>query len=285
MRCQSAVDLPFGSRCRCLTHRAVAALELRQGRVAAPGPTFWRLAAVLAALSAGEVAVGIGLPLVALGVDLVLLFGLIFLSGFGSEGERGLALALSLAPLIRVTSLTLPPNLPPLAWYMVASLCLLAACGIVARLLGYSLADLGCQAGDALDQLAIASLGLPVAVVAFLIDTKPSWLPMSSVAAMLVSSAVLAGVGVVEEIVFRGLLQRAAFSLLRGRGLVYVSALFMVLHTGVGGGITALLMFGVGLLFAELAQASGSLLGVAAAHASANVLLYVVLPALAYRAG
>jgi uncharacterized protein len=107
---------------------------------------------------------------------------------------------------------------------------------------------------------------------------------MSSAAAMLVSSAVLAGVGVVEEIVFRGLLQRTAFSLLRGRGLVYVSALFMVLHTGVGGGITALLMFGVGLLFSQLALRSGSLLGVAAAHGCANVLIYVVLPALAYRA-
>ena len=64
-------------------------------------------------------------------------------------------------------------------------------------------------------------------------------------------------------------------------GLVYVSALFAVLHIGHLSVADVMFVFLVGLVFASLVRRTGSLFGVTLAHGATNIGLFLVFPFLA----
>jgi membrane protease YdiL (CAAX protease family) len=94
--------------------------------------------------------------------------------------------------------------------------------------------------------------------------------------------------GVVEELIFRGVMQKSAVELFGNRGIVYVSVIFTVLHMGwaVGQDAPALawldlvFVFGVALLFGWIVKKTGSLLGVILCHGVINVALFIAGPLL-----
>jgi hypothetical protein len=89
--------------------------------------------------------------------------GLLVHGGIGrTESERRLALSLSLAPMIRLLSLSLPLiNFPQQAWFPLVSVPLLVATWTIVRQSGISRKALGLRVGNPLVQLSIAGWGWP----------------------------------------------------------------------------------------------------------------------------
>jgi hypothetical protein len=189
---------------------------------------------------------------------------------------------LVLAPLIRIMSLTLPLiGFPLLDWYLLVSIPIFVASWMVANLLGYSRRDVGLVWRGGGMQLAILLCGpllgwiewhiLPVQGLAAA-ATLPSLLPPTLI--------LFFCTGLMEEIVFRGVMQRAAFGIFADDGILYLALLFALLHTGYRSLEDSVFVFLVGVLFAIIARRSGSILGITGCHGLANVNLYVVLPLL-----
>jgi uncharacterized protein len=201
------------------------------------------------------------------------------------QARRELYWTLTLAPVIRLGSLTLPlGRLPLLAWYPIIGLPIFSAAFVTARKLGYTPAQIGLGMGSRgiAPQLAVIPLGMVLGLGEYLIF-RPAplaerftfgdiWLP---------SLILLVFTGFEEELIFRGLMQRAALRCLGRWGLVYVSLVFAVLHVGYLSVLDVLFVFLVGLLFAIVALRTKSILGITVAHGLINTGLFLIFPFLA----
>ncbi|MEE9202286.1 MAG: CPBP family intramembrane glutamic endopeptidase, partial [Dehalococcoidia bacterium] len=88
----------------------------------------------------------------------------------------------------------------------------------------------------------------------------------------------IATTGFVEELVFRGIMQRAFIEGVGRRGIIYVSVVFAVLHIGYLFAADVAFVFVVSLFFAWMRERTGSLLGISLAHGITNAVLYLVAP-------
>jgi uncharacterized protein len=197
------------------------------------------------------------------------------------KDQRNLALALALAPMIRVVSLTLPlSRFPQLLWYPILALPLLVAAALITRNTGFLWKDSGLRRHNLPLQLALAIGGLGIGALEYLIlRPAPSQID-GSWPGLLLSALILAlFTGFTEELIFRGLIQGLAQLVLgRRAALWYVAILFGVLHTGYLSILDVVFVVLVGALFARLVGWSGSLLGVALAHGMANITLFLLMP-------
>lgn len=196
-----------------------------------------------------------------------------------------LVLSLSLVPLIRIISLTLPlADIPRIWQFPIIYLPLLAAAIVVARLLDYKPKDIGIRAGFIPLQLIVGLVGLGFGAAEYyilvilppepLIETlsveatlQSTWLP---------ALVLLLSTGFVEEFIFRGVLQKTATEVFGGWGIVYVSYIFAVLHIGFLSWIDVAFVFGVALFFGWVVKKTGSLLGVTLSHGITNIVLFIV---------
>ena len=191
-----------------------------------------------------------------------------------------LLLCLVIAPLIRIMSLTLPLiGFPIIDWYFLVSVPVFVSTYMIANVLGYKRNDLGLVWRRGWVQLAILLCGPFLGWTEGHILTVQGLAGSRTVVSMLPPALILFFcTGFMEELTFRGLLQRAAFGLFKDDGIFYISLLFAVLHTGYRSVEDSIFVFCVALLFAIVARRSGSILGTTAAHGLANTNLYVVLP-------
>jgi membrane protease YdiL (CAAX protease family) len=92
----------------------------------------------------------------------------------------------------------------------------------------------------------------------------------------------LVSTGFIEELVFRGIMQRAASECLgEGLGSVYVAAIFAMMHMGHSSWPDIVFVFGVSLFFSWVVVRTRSVVGVTIAHGVTNIVLFLVLPTLA----
>ena len=194
--------------------------------------------------------------------------------------HRPLPLSLSLVPLVRIISLSMPlANVPQIWWYPIIYAPLLAAAVIVMRFLNYRPEQVGLTFKWSPLQLAVVLTGIVFGVVEYFI-LKPEGMiaELSWQAMWLPALILLVCTGFVEELIFRGVLQRAAVKALRWWGVIYVSLLFAVLHVGFLSWLDVVFVFGVALFFGWVVQKTGSLFGVTLAHGVTNIMLFVILP-------
>jgi uncharacterized protein len=227
-------------------------------------------------------------PQVGMLLDAVLLIALIVhgsMSRFAAE--RRLLLALTLAPLTRLLSLSLLlPSIPRLAWYSIVSLPLSIATVLLIRYLRLSRAQLGLRFDNLPLQLMVMCAGLGLGALEYLILSPEPLVGSLSWRDLFVAVLTLMiFTGLVEELIFRGLLQAVALPALQRSALIYVSLLFAVLHVGNLSLVDVCFAFGVGLLFAYVVRWSGSILGVSLAHGLTNVTLFLIIPHIAQRQG
>ncbi len=211
----------------------------------------------------------------------LLLLTLVAHASFDSQHPvRKLYLALSLAPLIRILSLSMPLGaIPVLYWYAIIAVPLLTATFLSIRLLGYSRGEVGLTLGNLPLQLLIGLVGLPLGVVEYLIlAPKPLADSFSLGAVWLPVVILVVGTGFTEELVFRGVLQKAALERMGTRGLFYVAVLFALLHMGYYSVAELAFVFVVGLFLAWVVVRSGSILGTSLAHGLLNSVLFLFAP-------
>ena len=196
--------------------------------------------------------------------------------------ENRFLIILALVPLIRLLSLALPLNyFPPIYWYAVVGVPLSIAAIMGARFTGLKGNMIGLRLSwRAIPiELLIGVMGLGIGFIEYLL-LRPDplvaelrwdliWLPIL---------ILLVFTGLLEEVIFRGMLQSTATQHLGRLGVLYVAVLFTVLHLGYHSLINVLFVFGVALLFGLIAQRRGTLLGVSISHGLTNISLYLVFP-------
>lgn len=211
----------------------------------------------------------------------LLLIALLALSAFWHNPGAELFLALSLAPITRIVSLSLPlAYLPTYAWYPASGMLMLAAAITLMRVQGLSPADVGLTLKRPLAQLGLGAAGIPLGALEYLIlRPEPLASGLSIIGYALLALAIAFYTGFVEELVFRGIMQGAAVRALGWKaGLLGVSVIFAVLHIGWFSAMDLLFVFTVGLAFGYAVLKTGSLVGVSISHGLTNVGLFLVFP-------
>ncbi len=214
-----------------------------------------------------------------------LLFSLLALSVFLQKvnNASNLFLCLSIAPLIRIFSLTLPLEyFPSYAWYLVAGVPMLIAAVTLIRIQHLGRSDIGLNIKNLRIQLAIMLTGIPFGVLEYVI-LKPAPLAagLTIIDLLFLALALIIATGFAEELVFRGILQNSAVKTFGPKiGIVAVSTIFAALHIGWLNIFDVTLVFIISLFFGFLKFKTGSLAGVSLSHGMTNVFLFLVMPSI-----
>ncbi|MGH2352075.1 MAG: lysostaphin resistance A-like protein, partial [Chloroflexota bacterium] len=128
--------------------------------------------------------------------------------------------------------------------------------------------------------LAVGLLGVPLGLLEYRILLPTPLAPgLAWPAVLLPALILLLSTGFAEELIFRGLMQRAAGAALGAwAGPLLITALFAVLHTGYRSWLDLAFVFLAGGLFAFLANRQGAIWGVSLAHGLTNIVLLLVGP-------
>lgn len=213
----------------------------------------------------------------------LLLITLLALSAFWRKSNPGsdLFLALSLAPIIRIISLSLPLTyLPSYTWYSLSGTIMLTAAVALIKVQDLSLRDVGLIFRRPLTQLGLGLAGIPLGMLEYLIlKPEPLSQGLSPVGYVFLALTLIFFTGFVEELVFRGIMQGAAVKALGWKaGLVGVNVVFASLHIGWFSVLDMVFVFFVGLFFGYIVLKTGSIVGISISHGLTNVTLFLVAP-------
>ncbi|MBI3242585.1 MAG: CPBP family intramembrane metalloprotease [Chloroflexi bacterium] len=235
----------------------------------------------LAALILAEGITTLVSPVIGLGLHIVLFIALIIHASFRGRGpQQRFVLSLSLAPLIRILSLAVPlAQFPPTFWPLVVGLPLMVAVFLTARTIGFGGRKMGLTVRGLPVQLVVGLSGIGLGYVEYLILRPPRLIESLTWEQLWLPALILMVFGgFVEELIFRGLIQRTAVESLGRFGIPYVAVLFAAWHLGYALPLELVFAFGVGLLFSLIVARTGSLLGVSIAHGLINVVLFLIFP-------
>ena len=211
----------------------------------------------------------------------IVLVAVVVHSSLASDSQyRNLILSLALVPLVRIISLSMPLEDVPQMWqYLIVYTPLLAAAIAVVRILGFRAKEIGIRYSSFRIQIPVALSGLLLGVIEYFILTpEPLITELTWQAIWLPALISLVSTGFVEEFIFRGVLQRTVVSMFGGRGIIYVSLLFTVMHIGFLSLIDVVFVFLVAMFFGWVVKKTGSLSGVILAHGLTNIVLHLVAP-------
>jgi LysM repeat protein/membrane protease YdiL (CAAX protease family) len=191
-----------------------------------------------------------------------------------------LLLALALAPLIRILSLTMPlQDIDLMYWYAIVGAPMMLTALVVARTLGLSWRSLGFTVRSLRIQALVVTTGLAFGVAEyFILKPEPLIDEFSWGAFWLPALILLIGTGFNEELVFRGVMQSATGDALGKSAILYVAVIFAVLHLGYKSAVDVAFVFAVGLMFGLVVAKTRCLLGVTLSHGLTNIALYLVVP-------
>ncbi len=211
----------------------------------------------------------------------VILVGLITHSVVVGKGSfQNLFLALGLVPLIRIVSLAVPVGeISEIYWYIIIAVPVVVGVYMVMQSLALRWADVGLQKGTAIPlQILVAVAGMGLGAIDYAILEPESLIDeLTFQEAILPVLILLVATGLVEELVFRGVIQRAAQAV-RAWGWVHVAGLYAVLQIGHGSVGHCLFAFAVALCFGWIVKKTGAIWGVSLSHGLLNVGLYLVFP-------
>ncbi|MBC7227264.1 MAG: CPBP family intramembrane metalloprotease [Thermoflexales bacterium] len=247
------------------------------------GKTFWLPAlGYLVLLTVAEILTALVEPRLGLLLHSLLLTGaLIYGARCSDQPAYRFWMGVSLAPLIRLISLSLPLQSVPLVyWYLIISVPLYVATFIVRRwILQIPWDQVGLHGRGLTLQVLMLFLGLPLGMLEYQI-LRPvplisGWNPGEFLMAALI---LLISTGLVEELIFRGVMQQVAMEMMGKQGVVYVSAIFAVLHIGHRSLTDVFFVFGVALLFSWFVQRTRSIVGVSLTHGLINIWIFLIAP-------
>jgi membrane protease YdiL (CAAX protease family) len=248
-------------------------------------PAFaWGIAlAYLLALVVAELLAAFVSPLVGMILYGLILIALLVQSSIGAKKRmHDFLVVLSIVPLIRLLAMTVPlANFEPIYWYLLVGILLSVLVFIIARLTGLSPGSIGLRITlkELPLQLLIGLTGLGIGLIGYMILRPDPYLPNFSWGKFLLAGLVLlVFAGLLQEIIFRGLLQISTTQILGRFGILYVALLFALLQLGFSSFWYFLFTLLVGLVFGVIAAQTHSLVGVSISHGLANVSLLLILP-------
>lgn len=191
--------------------------------------------------------------------------------------------SLSLAPLIRILSLSIPLlHFGYIFWFLIVAVPIFATIFTCIYIQGIDPRSVGLKIPPYKDvpfTCGIILLGIPMGWAEYQI-LEPEFM-LGAHASWLVPILILmVGTGVLEELLFRGLLQHTFTEAVGMHGILVVSAIFGFLHLG-NSWLDCLLAGGIGFIFALVVRKTGSIYGVSISHGVINIMLFLVMPYLA----
>lgn len=214
-------------------------------------------------------------------------FLLLFLVGvssfsLGGGGDiQNLMKCLTLAPLIRMLSMSMPVySLEQVHWYVIINTPLLVVAFLLVKSQNLGWGHVGLRLRYPGLQLLVAFSGIFLGLMDYVL-LRPSPLVESlSLSSILVPSLVLlVFTGFSEELVFRGIIQGNAGKVVGDSyGLVLTSALFAAMHIGWQSLPSLVFVFGVGLFYGFIFQRTGSLWGITLSHGVTNIMMFLIAP-------
>jgi membrane protease YdiL (CAAX protease family) len=212
----------------------------------------------------------------------IILIAILINSAFIQDNRcRNLVISLSLVPLVRIMSLSMPlARLPQIYWYILIYTPLLVAAIVVMRIIGLKAHNIGLVVRGLPVQVAAGIIfGLAVGVIEMaILKPQPLVTEFTFNAIWLPAIIIFITTGFVEELIFRGVLQQTAEAFMGRMGYIYISAVFAILHIGHLSLTDVILVFAIAICFAAMVKRTGSLIGVIVAHGVTNVFLYFIGP-------
>jgi len=220
-------------------------------------------------------------------VHALTLFALLLHSALEADKDKPVSrflMALLLAPLIRILSLSMPlAHFSRISWFLLISIPLFIAAFTCSWLQALRPKDIGLSL-PALKHIPIETSGIIIAVPFGILEyfiLKPAPLLIGSGATNFIAASLILIVctGYLEELVFRGLLQHNAASLMsKWWGIFILSTIFGVLHVGNLSLLDCLLAFSVGFIYSVVREKTGSIYGISLSHGIINIILFLVAP-------
>lgn len=189
-------------------------------------------------------------------------------------------LILTLVPLLRILSVTMPTQaMPQMYWHLVIGTPLLIGLAVTMQFLGLSWADVGLRLRSWPLQIAIASCGIPLGFVGYYVLRPAPLIDALNLRDTAACSVILiVFVGFTEEILFRGLFQRAANEIFGNLAIVWSDLLFASVYIGSLSPPYVLFVAIVGAFFGWCANRTGSLCGVIVAHSFLAIGMVIIWP-------
>jgi len=210
----------------------------------------------------------------------VILFSLIAHAALvGNHPSYRLFLVLSLGPLIRVVSITMPLDefSETYSFLLISIPVLVGVLGFV-RVLGLRPEDIGFTITKIPIQVMVAIVGIGFGLADYyILEPEPLVSELTWQKAIVPALILMVSVGFVEEFVFRGVMQRIA-KVLGSWGWVYIAVLYAVLQIGHESVLHCILAFEVALFYGWVVKKWGSMLGVVISHGLMSVYLYLIFP-------
>ncbi len=200
------------------------------------------------------------------------------------ENIHRLLLGLTFVPLIRILSLALPMiSLPRIYWYLIITIPLLIVAVMVVKILGFSRLDIGLSLKQPYIQIFLAPLGLVIGFVYYLI-LRPIPLITNLVwpDVLIPALIVFISTGLSEELIFRGILQRAATDVMGRTGVLYIAGLYTNLHIGHRSILNPICALLLSLFLGWIVYKTGSIWGGIICHGIINIMLFLIMPFLLF---
>lgn len=189
--------------------------------------------------------------------------------------------AMILLPLIRIMSLSIPVmELKPLYWLAIMAIPITVAVLILMQSQHINREMIGLKAGNLPLQLMIGLTGLGFGFVEYLIFRPTALIPnLDLMNVVFAGSIVLLSTGLLEELVFRGIIQRNAQNIM-GKiwGIIFTSILFTAFNISWNSPIDLIFIFAISMCYGYVFQKTHSILGISISHGLCNVVLFIILP-------
>lgn len=237
----------------------------------------------LVALGFSELVSDLWQPLVGVWLH-ALLATVLILRGSQLTGTREghFCIALSIMPLVRIVSFAISPTFASGVWfYVAAEMPFLGAALAGARVLDLKWNDIGiCRPRSWLLSAVVLVTGVGEGwLEAQIIHPAALASGLSPHQVLLPALLLIVSTGIVEEIVFRGLIQLMSTRLLGTiAGVVYTSLGWALLHIGWLSVIDVFYVCAIGLIWGWFRHVNRSVLDIGVAHGLANVMLFLIVP-------
>jgi uncharacterized protein len=255
-------------------------------------------------------------PLLGLLSYIIILCTLIYNAAFtGDKSQKKIWLALGFVPIIRIISITTPVilEISRFIWYLIVSIPIIIGLITLIKSLRFSANDIGLNINKPLIQLFVALSGLGLGIIDYFILKTSAWTKLLNLGTTLFPLLILLiFTGFLEELIFRGVLQKAVtkdrldnrnetlkFNLtslisihfyrkikagiinnfkIGDFGWIFIAGIYALLQINSGSLLHCIYTFVVGLYFGIIVKYTKSISGVSVAHGIINIGLFLILP-------
>ncbi len=195
-----------------------------------------------------------------------------------NEAQRNLWLVIGIVPLIRIVStVILTMGLVTITLYVFIGVPVFIGIYTMVRYLKYSIHDSGLNSRHFGSQILIAITGIGLGTIDYVILKPEPLIEGSFVQFIFPGVVLLIFSGLMEELAFRGVMQRAAGAL-GSWGWVIIALIYALLQIGHGSLLHLVFTLGVSIFFGFVVLRTKSVLGVSLAHGVLNIMLFLVMP-------